>query len=128
MEAMLRREEELRLSEEVQAEYAAVEVDGSDSDWMDVTDELQRAVAREFGATARTEAAALHAMRQAAANAIRGFTPLYVRFQRAREGDLTIGERLRDCPLLDLHMQPTTLHKAVAAGKRVSCVLAGSYS
>lgn len=127
MEAMLRREEELRLSEEVQAKYAAVEVDGSERDWMDVTEQLQRSVVREFGASHRTEAAALHAMRRGAANG-GGFTPLYVRFQRAREGDLRCGEQLRDCPLLGLDMEPTSLQTAVAQGKRVSCVLAGSYS
>lgn len=48
LEAMLRKEESMRLSKEVQARYAAAEVDGSDTDWMEVTVMLQRDVVRNL--------------------------------------------------------------------------------
>lgn len=123
---MLRREEELRLSEEVQEQYAAVEVDDSDLDWMHITDALQRRVVREFGATSENEGEALAALRRAARED-HDFTPLYVRYQRARQGDLHAGSEVVECPLLKLDGTPTTLLSETATTS-TSCVLAGSYS
>lgn len=125
---MLRREEELRLSAEVQAQYAAVEVDSSERDWMDVTVELQRQVVREFGASEHEEGAALAALREGALRC-ESFTPLYVKYQRARRGDLAVGDAAVDCELLKLDGRATTLLSEANDGEgRPTCVLAGSYS
>jgi len=128
---MLRREEELRLSPEVQARYAAVEVDGSDVDWMHVTEQVQRCVVREFGASLHQEAGAIHAMREAAQEGTGGFVPLYVRYQRARLGQLRVGDNAPDCSLATLHAEPTTLlscTNVAEADDMPVCVVAGSYS
>lgn len=127
MAAMLRREEELRLSTEVQEHYAAVEVDSSEQDWMDVTVELQRRVVREFGASEHEEGAALAALREGALQCETGFTPLYVKYQRARRGDLAVGDAAVNCELLQLDGRGTTLLSEVSEGQP-TCVLAGSYS
>jgi len=122
---MLRREEELRLSAAIQERYATVEIDSSDLDWMHVTEELQRQVVREFGATEDTEVQALMVLRH---GATRGpYQPLYVRFQRARQGELRVGDRVPNCRLVDIEMKETSLHDEINNQKPV-CLLAGSYS
>lgn len=120
------REEQLRLSPEVQAAYTAAEVDSSDSDWLLVTEELQRRVVREFGATDENEAATLCALRRAALDN-EEFVPLYVRFQRARLGQLRIGNAVADCELMKIDGGVTSLENELRP-ESTTCVLAGSYS
>lgn len=122
---MLRREEELRLSAAVQERYAAVEIDSSDLDWMHVTEELQRQVVREFGATEDTEVEALMALRHGATKG--RYQSLYVRYQRARQGELLVGDRVPNCRLVDVEMKATSLHDEID-DQRPVCLLAGSYS
>jgi len=91
------------LSPEVQARYAAVEVDRSDIDWMHVTEQAGTG----------------------------GFVPLYVRYQRARLGELCVGDDAPDCSLATLDAQPTTLlnhTKAAEEEDMPRCLMAGSYS
>ncbi|KAI7840526.1 hypothetical protein COHA_005825 [Chlorella ohadii] len=64
LQAMLRREDELRLSAEVQEAYAAAEL-REDTDWMEVTEGLQRRVLREFGVPPHQEETALRHFRAA---------------------------------------------------------------
>ncbi len=60
--AFLQREDELRLSSEVQQQYAAAEL-REDIDWMEVTDGLQRRVLREAGVAEEHLERCLAAMR-----------------------------------------------------------------
>lgn len=64
MLACLQREDALRLSSEVQQQYAAAEL-REDVDWMEVTDGLQRRVLREEGVAEEQLEVALRAMRGA---------------------------------------------------------------
>lgn len=119
------------MSPEVQARYAAVEVDRSDIDWMHVTEQLQRRVVREFGVSLHEEADATQAMREAAQAGTGGFVPLYVRYQRARLGELCVGDDAPDCSLATLDAQPTTLLNHTKAAEEEDmpvCLVAGSYS
>ena len=97
---------------------------------MHVTEELQRRVARHFGAdNPEEELQAMRAMRRAAVSGAvaGGFAPLYVRFQRARKGSLQVGDRAPDCSLLYPDGTGTSLHEQIA-GPGKTCILAGSYS
>lgn len=91
---MLRRENELRLSDETQKKYMEAEKK-SEADWINVTLELQRQVVREFGI--RNIDRGVHAIQSAysrygATDSDFFEIPLYVRYNRARQGDLKEGE------------------------------------
>ncbi|KNC46226.1 uncharacterized protein AMSG_02677 [Thecamonas trahens ATCC 50062] len=136
--AMLERENELRLSTRVQELYAAAER-RSDTDWMEVTLELQKQVATEFGygpdhdrhddvlVVLRRAAAIYPELPETAA------IPLYVKHNRAGEGRVVAGEAIVDVPLLPLADGEigcrTSLTALLAgAGERPLVVIAGSYS
>ncbi|PRW59105.1 iodothyronine deiodinase [Chlorella sorokiniana] len=91
LQAMLRREDELRLSAEVQEAYAAAEL-REDTDWMEVTEGLQRRVLREFGVPPHQEETALRHFR-AAPHMHPELKPLaiYHRHQRSRQGPGLVG-------------------------------------
>ena len=112
---LLRAENAARLSPETQAAYAAAEA-RDDTDWMEVTDALQRRLLRDAGVPPEREAAALRALRAAtytypALAAI----PLYRRFQRARAGELSPGDAAPDVRLLTPSGAATTLLAGAAA-------------
>lgn len=139
---MLVRENALRLAPDTQRAYESAEggtvgVDnkaegdnvgaerGRFEDWLEVTDDLQRRVVREFlhrgaqvnndferddestsvgdGGAARKEQLLLRAFRSATAwyPSLRSI-PLYVRFNRARAGRLAPGDNLPDAAMLRL--------------------------
>lgn len=83
---MLKRENELRLSEDAQRRFEEAERSGGKTDWIEVACEIQKEVLREFGVEASKEA--LHAYRCAANK--HGIS-LYVKHNRARKGDLQAG-------------------------------------
>lgn len=91
---MLERENELRLSESVQVQFAEAER-SSHSDWIEVASELQRKVLREFGVSER----ALHAYRCAANK--HGIS-LYVKNNRARKGALVVGSDVPDVSVVSV--------------------------
>lgn len=62
---ILSREDELRLSPDTQAAYAAAEAHTSSIDWLEVTEGLQRRVLLEAGVPGNQLTAALSAMRSA---------------------------------------------------------------
>jgi hypothetical protein len=101
-----------------------------DTDWMEVTDRLQRRVVREFGAAPAAEDAALRHLR-AAPHRHPHLKPLalYHRFQRSRQGDLGEGGAVpRGLELLDLATGGAVELAALAAGPRPLAVAAGSWS
>ena len=91
---MLERENELRLSESVQVQFAEAER-SSHSDWIEVASEVQRKVLREFGVSDR----ALHAYRCAANK--HGIS-LYVKNNRARKGNLVVGSDVPDVSVVSV--------------------------
>ena len=109
-----------RLSEETQAAYAAAEANASDeaADWMEVTDALQRRLLRAAGVPPEREAAALRALRAATYTyPALASIPLYRRYQRARSGDLSVGDAPPNVPLLTAGGAATTLLEAAASAR-----------
>ena len=139
VKAMLRREDELRLSESVQQEYGArPDLDG----FVEITDGVQRRVCAEFGLEDDDAiAAALDAMRGCEAlwpehaDAFRQISH-YRRFNRARSGELGAHSPVPDVDLGSLtdtaaDTPDTTLLSALAPSAAAgvpTLIVAGSYS
>ena len=86
---------------------------------MEVTDALQRKLIREAGVPPERQAAALRAMRAATYTfPALASIPLYRRFQRARAGELAVGNAAPDVRLLTAHGAATTLLAGTAAARR----------
>ena len=94
---MLKRENELRQSEKVQHRFAVAEMSGS-SDWIQVASEVQKEVLVEFDIEPTEDA--LFAYRNAANS---HDISLYVKYNRAREGDLKVGMYAPDVSLIDIN-------------------------
>jgi hypothetical protein len=123
LRGLLHRENAARLSPATQALYAAAEA-RQDTDWMEVTDALQRRLLREAGVPPLSEAAALRALRAATHTyPALASIPLYVRHQRARAGELAPGPAAPDVPLLTLAGERTSL---LAAAQQLRAPPAGS--
>lgn len=137
--AMLRREDELRLSDKVQRAYG-----GSDSfeRFCEITEIVQRQVVAEFGFEEEAAAsAAIEALRCCEAlwpDHADTFQRLshYRRFNRARRGELRAGDAVPDVPLGSLEgedeVADTTLSVVLgarsAAAAMPTLIVAGSYS
>ena len=132
---MLRREEELRLSADTQAAYAAA---GGPAGWLAITEALQRRVAAEAGFSTPADVDAAVAYVRAAQRTFAGDAevlsiPLYIRHNRCRAGVLAPGMEAPDAPLLlpdgVTRSSVRELHAAAAGGARLPLLLlAGSYT
>lgn len=120
---MLKRENELRLSESVQKRFEEAERSGSTTDWIEVASEVQKEVLREFNVSED----ALHAYR-CAAN--KHGVSLYVKYNRARKGDLEIGSQAPDVPVVSVDSDGSTRSLSILElqVKRPLVVIAGSIS
>ena len=123
---MLKRDNELRLSESVQKRFEEAERSGSQTDWIEVATHVQLEVLREFNVSAK----ALHAYR-CAAN--KHDISLYVKYNRAREGKLKVGTKAPNVELISLENDDTTtLHSLLemqqADTDRPLVIIAGSIS
>ena len=138
LKVALRAEEVARLSASTQAAYAAAEA-REDTDWLDVTEELQQRVLRdEAGVPPAHMAAALFALRGAAQlfprDAELRRIPLYVRHNRAEQGTLRAGDALPEVPLFPLRPaaaandDAATSLRAVCAGMQPTLLVAGSFT
>ena len=135
LKAALRREEEVRLSEETQAAYAAAEAK-EDTDWLEVTEGLQERVLQEVCAVPPERmAAALYLLRAASQlfaedDELRQIS-LYVRHNRAEQGCLRPSEALTDVPLHSpsaVAAASTTSLRAACAGPHPTLLVAGSFT
>lgn len=104
LRAVLASETAARTSAAVQAKYAEAECDDSMTDWIAVTGELQRGLLAEAGVNDECMPVALHVLRSAARlfSAERlpeAHNSIHARFNRARQGDLAIGQA---CPAVRL--------------------------
>lgn len=131
---MLRREAELRVSPEVQDAMEKAEM-SVDSEWMDVIDKLQKRIIVECqasGKDGRVSAICVNDLRQAAQRY--PDIAFWVKYNRAREGTLRVGDAAPDVPLrLAESCQETTLLAAMKKGMDDSypkpcVVVAGSLS
>ena len=87
----------MRQSAETQAKYTAAE-SSVDTDWMMVTDRSRRELLKEHGLPA-TEPSIRALQRAALAYPT---IPLYVRYNRCRQGELAVGDRVPDVPLIEV--------------------------
>lgn len=120
---MLERENELRVSEEVQLRFEEAERSGSTTDWIEVATEVQKEVLREFNVAQE----ALHAYR-CAAN--KHQVSLYVKYNRARQGDLKVGSQAPDVPVGSIENGGSSLQSLLGAQHmdRPLVIIAGSLS
>eukprot|EP01027_Heterolobosea_sp_BB2_P016095 GEZU01022957.1.p1 GENE.GEZU01022957.1~~GEZU01022957.1.p1 ORF type:complete len:198 (-),score=47.91 GEZU01022957.1:814-1407(-) len=134
LKAMLRREHELRTSPETQARYTAAER-LPNTDWLEVTIELQKQVAREFlplDATDHDVDVLVHALR-CASNLFHDdpemkTIPLYVKYNRAQQGYLKEGDDAPlDINLVDLYCRQRLKLRDFLRGRPLILV-AGSYT
>ncbi|CAG8676751.1 12065_t:CDS:2 [Funneliformis mosseae] len=110
MLTLLREEERLRLSPEIQKQYYNV---GNDPtlgiDWMDVTDQMQKKLVKDFGYSNEAVQLLRRAPQLYKDDPAFHTTQLYVRNNIARKGDLTEGMKAPDCPLVPLESLATTV-------------------
>jgi hypothetical protein len=122
VKAILAREEELRKNEDAQIRFEEAESSG-DRDWIVVAEEIQAETLQEFGI--EPTPFALHQLRLAAA---RIGTSFYIKFNRARQGNLSPGSPAPDVPLVSFTTEaPATLLSYAKPGRPL-VVLAGSFS
>jgi len=125
---MLIRENELRTCEETQEIYALAER-RCDTDWMEVTEELQRRVLREFGV--EDVEVGLKALRCAwqlyPDDPELREIPLYVKYNRARKGTLCVGDDAPNTDVVSLDLSKEKLFKFMVDDVPL-VIIAGSYS
>jgi hypothetical protein len=122
---MLIRENELRLSDEYQQRYNEAEKTSLTS-WLDVTDELQRQIIREFHLDEEMEDALLCLRCATQIYPDLKDIPLYVRYNRARDGDLQLGDIAPNFQVVQLDGQETQLFDGLKSSSTV--LISGSYS
>ncbi|CAG8468681.1 24167_t:CDS:2 [Racocetra persica] len=108
--ALLREEERRRMSPELQESYRKVGNDPTcGKDWMDITDQMQHELVREFGYSDE----AVQLMRRAPQlypdDPEFRTTQVYVRNNIAHIGNLKEGMQAPDCPLIPLKYSDTTV-------------------
>ena len=121
---MLKRENELRLGQEVQKRFEEAERSGSNTDWIEVATQVQLEVLREFNVAESS----LQAYRCAANK--HGIS-LYVKYNRAREGSLKVGAAAPDVSLISLMDDGTTRLQSLLdtqQADRPLVIVAGSLS
>ena len=125
LKRMLIRENELRLSEEYQKLYADAER-RSYSTWADVTDQLQREVIREFHLDEEMDEALLCLRCATQIYPDLKEIPLYVRYNRARDGDLQLNDVAPNVPVVQLDGKEGQLFDGLESSPTV--LISGSYS
>lgn len=126
LKSMLIRENELRLSDEYQKRYAEAEKSSFRS-WLDVTDELQREIIREFHLDEEMDDALLCFRCATQIYPDLQSIPLYVKYNRARDGDLNIGDTAPNVPVLELNGQESQLFDGLKPSSS-TVLIGGSYS
>ncbi|CAF1391172.1 unnamed protein product [Rotaria sordida] len=109
LKRMLIRENELRLSDEYQKRYCEAEKtsSSSSSSWLNVTDELQRQIIREFNLDDEMDDALLCLRCATQIYPDLKHIPLYVQYNRARDGNLQISDIAPNVPVIQLDGQET---------------------
>jgi hypothetical protein len=126
---LLRKEHELRTSSATQQAYTEAER-SVDTDWMEVTDGLQRRVLRDAGVHEQQLEEALSDFRAAPYHYPNlKQIPIYHKFQRSRQGPLNEGDPVpENLNLVDLSSGGIANFTALASGPRPIVILAGSWT
>mmetsp|Transcript_47123 Transcript_47123/g.52685 ORF Transcript_47123/g.52685 Transcript_47123/m.52685 type:complete len:122 (-) Transcript_47123:505-870(-) len=121
---MLKRENELRRSDAIQERFSKAEMSGN-TDWIEVATMVQKEVLTEFNIEPTEKA--LLAYRNAANN--HGIS-LYVKYNRARKGDLRVGMAAPDVSLvsIDSGLAERTTLLSYQRSDRPLIIVAGSIS
>lgn len=101
LKKLVLRENELRVSHEWQERFAAAER-RADTDWLECVAELQLQVVREFGLQDDTVNLLRRASQLYPSEPFFQEVPLYVRYNRARNGEMGEGEDVPDVEVLNL--------------------------
>ncbi|KAF0558399.1 ubiquitin-domain-containing protein [Gigaspora margarita] len=131
--AVLREEEKRRRSPEIQQQYCNVGSDLRDNrDWIDITNQMQYDLVREFGYSDEAVQLLRHASQLYKDNPVFSNTQVYVRNNISRIGNLTEGMQAPDCSLVSLESSATPiplipLHTLIRSGKPL-VLLGGSYT
>ena len=120
---MLYRETELRLSSEVQERFRH-------GDWLEIVGELQHQIAKEHGFIEPGEQSLAVEYIRTARSKFPGeeemcSIPIYVKYNRARQGELSEGDQVPNIALFDPE-SPKWIHLTEMNGIQV--FLAGSYT
>ncbi|CAG8817061.1 4292_t:CDS:2, partial [Racocetra fulgida] len=108
--ALLREEEKRRFSSEIQQQYYNVGCDPSnDRDWIDVTDQIQYDLVREFGYSDEAVQLLRRASQLYKDDPAFSNTQVYVRNNISQIGNLTEGMQAPDCSLVSLESSATTV-------------------
>lgn len=126
---MLNRENELRLSPVTQRAYGDAEL-RNDISWMQVTEELQKSVIRDFGIAdieyGLTNLRLAHLLYPDEHDFKQ--IPLYVKYNRCRQGNLNCGDFIqRNIPFKHLSGELTSLSNFYQKGKPL-VIISGSYT
>ncbi|CAB5380835.1 unnamed protein product [Rhizophagus irregularis] len=130
MLTLLQEEEKRRFSSEIQQQYYKVGSDPtSGKDWMDVTDQMQHNLVREFGYSDEAVQLLRRAPQLYQDDPAFHTTQVYVRNNIVSRGNLKEGMLAPDCPLVPLTNDKTIiqLHSLYKPG-RPFVLLAGSYT
>ena len=123
---MLVREDQLRrFDEDVQERFRVAE-SSVDSEWMDVAEEIQRQVCREFKVQPHHMVEALRQLRSAALR--HPELAIYVRYNRCERGSLREGDPCPNVPLYDLNGEKVMIRGLASRSDQKLVILAGSYS
>jgi hypothetical protein len=123
---MLEYEQKLRTSPEWIEEFSAAEK-SPDTDWIEVAEKLQKQVLWDFGHSI-TNPQLRDNLRQLRAGAHdHPDLALHVRFNRARQGNLKVGQEAPDVPLIDCADASTT-NLCSTSADQTHVILAGSFS
>ena len=123
---MLIRENELRLSDEYQKQFSEAE-QSSSSSWLDVVNELQKQVIREFHLDEEMDAALLCLRCATQIYPDLKEIPLYTKYNRAIDGNLQLGDIMPNIPIVQLDGQEGQLFDGLKSPAS-TVLIGGSYS
>jgi len=130
---LLMKEEQMRLSEQTQQLLSSIE-DRTDIDWMDVIAELQTKLIKEAIGDDATDNEIQHGLsilrsaHQLYSNDDEFHNlSLYIRHNRARQGNLNIGDQAIDIQLLNMNGQFVSLLSYIHPNRPL-LIIAGSYT
>ncbi|CAF1332586.1 unnamed protein product, partial [Adineta steineri] len=119
LKLMLIRENELRISDEYQKRFHEAEQTSSSTSWLDVADELQREVIREFHLDEEMNDALLCLRCATQIYPDLKDIPLYTKYNRARDGDLQVGDIAPNVPVIHLDEQENQLFDGLKSSPTV---------
>jgi len=133
IKAILKRENELRLSPEVQNLFR--EASSKPDGWIGVVEDLQRRIAHEFGLSEKVGLAVMRGAEELLPGDLEvKEISLYRKYNRWKDGSLQVGDAPPNVALYHIWKESvhepvlTNLHAALLSGQRPLVLFAGSYT